>query len=73
MRITKKEKQIFWDYDLENIDLTDARIKIWFLSRKLRFGDLSGTTKKDLKKYLAKLNISPVLKELLRNYLKTNA
>ena len=67
--MTKREKQIFWDYDLDSSDLKNERIKIWFLSRKLNFGDFSGITKRDLKKYLPKLNISPALKELLKNYL----
>ena len=62
--MTKKEKQIFWDYDLNSIDLTDERIKIWFLSRKLKFGDFFGITKKDLRKYLPKLDISPAMKKL---------
>lgn len=67
--MTKKEKQIFWDYDMNSIDLTDERIKVWFLSRKLNFGDFSGITKKDLRKYLSKFDISSTMKKLLKNYL----
>ncbi len=73
MKPTKRERQIFWDYNLKTIDLTSARIKAWFLSRKLRFGDLSGITKKDLEKFLPILDISESLRKLLKNYLKANA
>jgi len=70
--MTNKEKQIFWDYDLKKMDLKNPKVRLWYLTRKLQFGDLSGITKQDLKKYLGKLNISPSLKELLRNFLKSN-
>jgi len=69
MKATKKEKQIFWDYDLNKMDLSNPKIMIWYLSRKLRFGDLSGITKPILKKYLPKLDISPSLRKLFKNYL----
>jgi uncharacterized protein VirK/YbjX len=55
---------------LPKADLTNPRIKSWYLSRKLRFGDFSGLTKKELKKYLPRLDVEPSLKELLQNYLK---
>ncbi|MFH1565423.1 MAG: hypothetical protein ABIC82_06350 [bacterium] len=70
---TLKNKAIFWDYNLDKIDLSQPQAKIWYLNRKLQFGDLSGITKRDLKKYLPQLNINLSLKELLQNYLKTNA
>ena len=69
MEITTKEKQIFWDYDLNKMDLSNPKIMIWYLSRKIRFGDLSGITKAQLKKYLPELDISPSLKQLLKIYL----
>jgi len=69
MKATKKEKQIFWDYDLSRIDLSNPKAMIWYLNRKLKFGDLSGITKANLKKYLPKLDISPSLRQLLKNYL----
>ncbi|TSC95168.1 MAG: hypothetical protein CEN87_180 [Parcubacteria group bacterium Licking1014_1] len=72
MKPTKKEKQIFWDYDLNKINLSNPKIMVWYLSRKLRFGDLSRITKKELKKHLPKLDVSPSLKELLNNFLKIN-
>ena len=55
MKATKKEKQIFWDYNLSKMDLSDPKILVWYLSRKIRFGDLTGVKKSDLKKYLSKL------------------
>ena len=69
MKVTKKEKQIFWDYDLSKVDLSNPKIMVWYLNRKLRFGDLSGITKISLRKYLPELDISYSLRELLKNYL----
>lgn len=63
---------IFWDYDLSNADLSNPETKIWYLNRKLQFGDFSDIAKKDLQEYLPKLDIDPSLKELLQNYLKSN-
>lgn len=68
----KTDKKIFWDYDLSRIDLSQPKIKDWFMTRKLQFGSLRGLSKKDLKKHLPKLEINPFLKEMLQNYLKTN-
>lgn len=73
MKIKQQNKAIFWDYDLNKADFSNPKIKSWYLTRKLQFGDLSGITKKELKKYLPKLDINPSLKELLKNYLKVNA
>jgi len=69
MKKTVKNKAIFWDYSLKNVDLKKPVVKAWYLSRKLRFGDLSGVSKKELKKYLPGLKISASLKELLTNFL----
>lgn len=73
MQQNQSSKAIFWDYDLSKMDLSNPKIRIWYLSRKLQFGDFSGISKVDLKKYLSKLNINFYLKELLQNYLKSNA
>lgn len=70
---TKQDKIIFWDYDLEKADLENPKVKIWYMNRKLKFGDLSGIRKADLKEYFFKLDINSSLKELLRNYLAKNA
>lgn len=73
MQKTNKNKAIFWDYDLSRMNLKNPKVKLWYLNRKLQFGDLSGLKKNDLKKYLPKLDISASLKELLKNYLKKYA
>ena len=65
----RKNKAIFWDYDLKKADFTNPKIVLWYLNRKLRFGDLSAIRKSDLKKYFSKLKINSSLKELLQNYL----
>lgn len=69
MKKSAKNQVIFWDYDLKKADLNNPNVKRWHLSRKLKFGDFSGVTKNDLKKYLPKLDIQISLKELLKNYL----
>ena len=69
----RKNKALFWDYDIKKADLENPKIAIWRLNRKLRFGDLSGVKKTDLKKFLRKLDISSSLKELLQNFLKKYA
>jgi len=71
--MNRQKSKIIWDYDVKKMDLSNPKVKIWYLNRKLRFGDLLGLTKTDLKKYLPKLDINPSLKELLSNYLKTCA
>ena len=68
--MNKQKDKIFWDYDIRKMDLSNPKVKIWYLNRKLRFGDLSGLKKADLKKYLPKLDINLSLKEMLQNYLK---
>jgi hypothetical protein len=65
----RKNKAIFWDYDLRKADFKNPKIVLWYLNRKLRFGDFSGIKKSDLKKYLFRLEINSSLKELLQNYL----
>lgn len=71
-RFLEKNKTIFWDYNIKKMDLRNPKVKIWYLNRKLKFGDLSDLKKTDLKKYLSKLNIDSSLRELLRNYLAKN-
>lgn len=65
-----KNKAIFWDYNLGKVNLKNPKAKLWYLNRKLKFGDLSGLKKTDLKKYLSKLDITPAFRKLLANYLK---
>jgi len=71
--MVNKNKGIFWDYDMKKTDFNNPDFMIWFLSRKLNFGDLDGIKKKDLKKFLQRLNINSSLKELFNNYLNQNA
>ena len=71
-KIREKNKAIFWDYDTGKMDLNNPEVKAWYLSRKLSFGDFSGISKRDLRKYFIKLNINASLRELLKNYLKKN-
>lgn len=66
------KKSIFWDYDISKIDLSDPKAKLWYLTRKLQFGDFSDITRKDLKQYLPKIKISQSLKNLLKNFLNSN-
>ncbi len=68
--IKEKNKAIFWDYDIKKMDLNNPKVKKWYLERKLKFGDFSGISKKDLKKYLPRLKIDSSMKELLKNFLK---
>ena len=71
MTKNRDKKSIFWDYNLDKADLSNPKIKRWYLERKLNFGDFSNITKSDLKKYLPIIEIDPSLKELLYNFLKS--
>ena len=71
--MNKRTNKIFWDYDVKKMDLNKPAVKRWYLTRKLRFGDIFGLDRNDLKKYLPKIDINPSLKELLQNFLKHNA
>lgn len=73
MAKNQNKNPIFWDYDLANSDLSNPQTKIWYLNRKLQFGDFSDLKRKDLEDYLPNLNIDPSLKELLQNYLNSHA
>ena len=70
--MNQENKAIFWDYDISKIDLDQSENRIWYLTRKLNFGDFSNIKKDNLKKYLPKLEVDPYLKKLLRNFLKAN-
>lgn len=68
----EKNKAIFWDYDIDKMDLRNPRVKVWYLNRKIQFGDLRGISRRDLRKYLPKLQIDPSMRELLSNFLQSN-
>ena len=70
MKLTKK---YIWDYDVESLDLKNPSVLIWYLERKIRYGDWEVLDRKTLKKYLPKLKINPYLKEILENFLKKYA
>lgn len=67
MKLTKK---YIWDYDVKNLDLKKPEVLLWYLQRKIEYGDWEVLDKETLKKYLPKLKIDPYLKEILRNFLK---
>lgn len=66
----KLTKNYIWDYDVRKLDLTNQAVLIWYLQRKIEYGDWEVLDRKTLKKYLSKLKINPYLKEILRNFLK---
>ena len=70
MKLTKK---YIWDYDIKSLDLSNSRVLIWYLERKIEYGDWEVLDRKTLKKYLPKLKINPYLKQILRNFLKKYA
>lgn len=67
MKLTKK---YIWDYDVKNLDLKNPEVLLWYLQRKIEYGDWEVLDRKTLKKYLPKLRINPFLKEILRNFLR---
>ena len=72
-KFLEKNKTIFWDYNIKKMDLENPEVKIWYLNRKLKFGDLRGLKKLTLKSIFFKLNIDSSLRELLSNYFAKNA
>ncbi len=67
MKLTKK---YIWDYDVKNLDLSKPSVLLWYLKRKIDYGDWEALDRKTLKKYLPKLKINPYLKEILKSFLK---
>ena len=72
-KFLEKNKTIFWDYNIKKMDLGNPEVKIWYLNRKLKFGDLRALKKLTLKSIFFKLNIDSSLRELLSNYFAKNA
>jgi hypothetical protein len=66
----KLSRKYIWDYDIKKLDLRSPKVLIWYLKRKIEYGDWEALDRKTLKKYLPKLKINPYLKEVLRNFLK---
>lgn len=66
----KANSRYIWDYNVNKLDLNDPKVLIWYLERKITYGDWESLDKKNLKKYLPKLKINPYLKHILNNFLK---
>lgn len=67
MKLTKK---YIWDYDIKNLNLKNPQVLIWYLQRKIEYGDWEAIDKKTLKKYLHQLKIDPYLKKILEKFLR---
>ena len=69
----KVTKDYIWDYDIKNLDLSKPEVLLWYLKRKVEYGDWEVLDRKTLKKHLPKLKIDPYLKKILQNFLKKYA
>lgn len=66
----KFSKKYIWDYQIRKSDLKKPEVLLWYLKRKIEYGDWQVLDKKTLKKYLPKLKINPYLKKILQDFLK---
>lgn len=64
----KLSKKYIWDYDVEKLDLSKPEVLLWYLKRKIEYGDWEALDRETLKKYLPKLKINPYLKRILKNF-----
>ena len=69
----KFTKDYIWDYDVKSLDLSKPSVLLWYLKRKIDYGDWEVLDRKTLKKYLPKLKIDPYLKQILKSFLKKYA
>lgn len=69
----KKTKKYIWDYNIRSLDLKNKKALLWYLKRKIEYGDWESLDKKTLKKYLPKLEIDPYLKAILKSFLENYA
>lgn len=69
----KVTEDYIWDYDIKNLDLSEPKVLLWYLKRKVEYGDWEVLDRKTLKKHLPKLKIDPYLKKILQNFLKKYA
>ena len=67
MKLTQK---YIWDYDVKKMDLENPDVLIWYLQRKIEYGDWEVLDRKTLKKYLPKLKINRYVKQILQSFLK---
>lgn len=64
----KLNDKYIWDYDVKSLDLNNPKVLIWYLERKITYGDWESLDKKTLKKYLPKLKINLYLKKILNKF-----
>lgn len=69
----KLTKEYIWDYNVKKLDLKNPRVLLWYLKRKIEYGDWQALDRKTLKKHLPQLKINPYLKRILKEYLRKNA
>ena len=67
MKLTQK---YIWDYDIKKMDLKNPETLIWYLQRKIEYGDWEVLDRKTLKEYLPKLKINRYVKQILQSFLK---
>lgn len=72
MKILPKNKKIasIWDYDINSIDLSKPEIAKWYLKRRINHCDFKNLEYNLLKKYLSELDIDPVMKQILKDFIK---
>jgi len=70
MKLTKK---YIWDYNVKKMDFKNPEVLIWYLQRKIEYGDWEVLDRKTLKEYLPRLEINSYLNQILRNFLKKYA
>lgn len=57
-----------WDYTINEKDLKDPKVLLWYLERKAQMADWDGINKKLLIENLNKLNISLYRKKAIKLY-----
>lgn len=69
----KKTKKYIWDYDIKSLNLENKKTLLWYLKRKIEYGDWESLDRRTLKKYLPQLKIDPYLKNILKDFLQKYA
>jgi len=64
----KLNNKYIWDYDIKSLDLSNPKVLVWYLERKITHGDWESLDKITLRKYLPKLKINPYLKNILKKF-----
>jgi len=64
----KINSKYIWDYDTKNLDLQNPNILIWYLSRKINYGEWQKLDNALIEKHLNQLDIDPTLKKMLKKY-----